>query len=79
MNLQLLTFAFILLLAGIFSIATSSIGIQCYTESMDKTITKDDAYKTSHQTNNNFLIVNLVSAILVTLIALYGFFAASSQ
>jgi uncharacterized membrane protein YwzB len=68
MNGQVLAFAIVLLLTGIFSIATTSIGIQCSNEC--------DAYKKKNESNQTFLIVNLVSAILVTLIACYGIYSA---
>lgn len=68
MNGQLLSYTLLLLIAGIFSIATSSIGIQCDNECT--------TYKDAHNSNHTFLIVNLVSAILVTLIAIVGVYFA---
>lgn len=68
MNSQLLAYTVILLLAGIFSIATTSIGVQCSNSC--------ETYKTEHPSNQTFLIVNLVSAILVTLIAFFGVYVS---
>lgn len=64
---ELLSYTIILLLAGIFSIATSSIGIECGNSN-------DSKYKNDKPNNQTFLIVNLVSAILVTIIALFGIY-----
>lgn len=66
MNLTILGIAIVLLLTGVFSIATTSIGIQCSNEC--------ESYKKTHESNQTFLIVNLVSAILVTLISCYGIY-----
>ena len=71
MNLELFSYAFILLIAGIFSIATSSIGLQCSASCND--------YKSAHSSNYTFLTVNLVSAILVALIAIVGIYLAATQ
>lgn len=70
MNIELLGYAIVLLLAGIFSIATTSIGIQC--------ANANSAYKEEHSSNQTFLIVNLVSAILVVIIALVGIYLAAT-
>jgi uncharacterized membrane protein len=67
MNLQILTYAMILLIAGIFSIATSSIGVQCHN--------KNEEYKRANESNQTFLIVNLVSAVMVTLVACFGIYS----
>lgn len=61
---KLLWYSIILLLIGIFSTATSSIGIQCSNE--------NPAYKDEHPRNKGFLIANLVSAILAIIIAIAG-------
>lgn len=71
MDITLLGYAIVLLLAGIFSIATSSIGIECSNEC--------DKYKDEKKSNFNFLIVNLVSAILVTISACLGIYLAITQ
>lgn len=68
MQIELLVYAIILLLAAIFSIATSSIGIQCGNE--------NTGYKEAHPSNAGFLISNLVSAILVAIIAMIGIYLA---
>ena len=71
MNGELLGYAIVLLLDGIFSIATTSIGIQCSND--------NPKYKEEHQSNQTFLIVNLVSAILVTIIAIVGVYLAATE
>ena len=55
MIVKLLLYSIVLLLIGIFSTATSSIGIQC---------ANDTNYHIDKPKNKTFLIVNLVSAIL---------------
>ncbi len=62
MNLQLLGFGVFLLVVGIFSIASSSIGINCYN--------KCEQVKSASKNNFNFLVINLVLSILLTLAAL---------
>lgn len=66
MNGQLLSFTFLLLLAGVFYIASTSIGIQC--------MNANPQYRDQSTSNSGFLISQLVSAILVTLLALYGMY-----
>lgn len=61
MNNQLLTVAIIMILAGIVSIATSSIGIQAY-----NTCTSPNL-KDEKPSNFNYLVLNLILAILLTL------------
>lgn len=56
---QLLAFGVFLLVVGIVSIASSSIGINCYNKSGD--------LKEKNKSNFNFLVLNLVLAILLTL------------
>lgn len=53
----------VMLFAGIFSTATTAIGIQAYN--------KDELskFKEDNKNNFNFLIINLVSALLVIIIA----------
>lgn len=70
MDSKLLSFAIILLLAGVFHVATTSIGIQCSNEY--------PKYKDDHPNNGGFLISQLVSAIFVTLIASIGVYLAVS-
>lgn len=54
-------FVMMLIFGGIFSIATSSIAIECYNTYSE--------IKESKQNNFTFLVVNLVSAIFTILIA----------
>ena len=61
MNTTLLFTAIALLILGIFSIAASSIGTECYN--------KHESYKTEKKSNFDFLVVNLVSAIVMVLLA----------
>lgn len=49
-----------LLIAGVFGLAASSIGTECYN--------KNDSFKQTKINNFNFLIVNIVSAILLILL-----------
>jgi len=56
MNISSMFYAFFLMIIGIFSVAASSIGIQCYSDK-------------PRDTNYNFLIVNLVLALLLMLSA----------
>ena len=71
MDSKLLGFAIILLLAGIFHIATTSIGLQCANET--------PGYKEKHPSNGGFLISQLVCAILVTLLAIVGIYLAATD
>lgn len=64
MDGKLLTYIFILLIAGILSVATSAIGVKCSNACT--------TFKENNQNNFRFLIVNLVSAIVVIIIALIG-------
>ena len=57
MNGTILIVASLLVIAGIFAIATSSIGVQCYNE--------NEKFKEGRQPNFIFMIVTLVSAILM--------------
>ena len=70
MNIKMLMVACALLIGGVFSIATSSIGTECYNADQNK------SFKDSKITNFNFLIVNLVSAILMTLIGALSIYLA---
>jgi hypothetical protein len=63
MQIPQIALLIIALISSIFSIATSSIGIQ----SMNQTDNKN--YLNSHPVNHNFLIFNLVISIIVVLIA----------
>lgn len=73
MEFKMMITALALLIGGIFSIATSSLGIQCYNSNSSGT-----EQKSASPNSFNFLVVNLVSAILMTLIALSStYFAAT--
>jgi hypothetical protein len=56
MSARTTSLASLLLVATVFMIATSSIGTQCYNEHPD--------YKTQKITNFNFMVVNIVCAVL---------------
>lgn len=74
MNTQMLITAICLLLVGIFSIATSSIAIECY-DYKDHTTKK---IKDEKESNYTFIIVNLVFAILMVLVSFAsGYFAVT--
>jgi dipeptide/tripeptide permease len=53
--------AIVLLIGGIFSTATSAIGIECYK--------KNEKTKTEKPHNFNFMIVNLTSAVAMILLS----------
>lgn len=72
MNSKLLSVAVALLVNGIFAIATASIGIECY----DK---QPEDFKKEKKTNYHFMIVTLVSAILMTIVALYSSYLGAVQ
>lgn len=59
---QLIAFGVFLLVVGVVSIASSSIGINCYNSC--------DEQKQASKSNFNFLVVNLVLSILLTLAAI---------
>jgi hypothetical protein len=61
MNQQLLVFGVFLLVVGIVSIASSSIGISCYNKCSEQ--------KQENKSNFNFLVLNLVLSIVLTLAA----------
>ena len=71
MNTQLMILAIIMLVAGIASIATSSIGIQAYNK-CDKPNLKDENPK-----NFKYLVFNLIIAIGLVLGSFAAFFYAS--
>jgi hypothetical protein len=74
MEMKMMITALALLIGGIFSIATSSIGIQCYNSDQ-----KGTDQKGSSPNNFNFLVFNLVSAILMTLIAMASMYFAATM
>ena len=61
MNWYLFITAFAMFLGGLFSIATSSIAIECYN--------KNEQTKKEKESNFSFLISNLVCAIILVIIA----------
>jgi len=63
MQIKLLLTAMALLIVGSFNIATSSISTSCYNQE------NNVKFKEDNQSSFNFVIVNLVSAILVVLSA----------
>lgn len=71
MNQQLVAFGVFLLVVGVVSIASSSIGINCYNSCPDQ--------KESNKNNFNFLVVNLVLAILLTLASLGFLYLQATQ
>lgn len=74
MNWYLFIAAFSMFVGGILSIASSSIGTQCYNENPQIKEEKPD--------NFNFLVSNLVSAILLVILgclSMYFAFKASSR
>lgn len=71
MNVNLLVTAIALLVGGVFSIASSSIGTECYIQ--------NTSFKDSKSSNYTFLIVNLVSAILTVLIAFSSMYLAATS
>jgi uncharacterized protein (UPF0333 family) len=71
MDVKLLGFAVLLVIAGICYIATTSIGIQCSNE--------NPGYKEAHPTNNSFLISHLVTAVLVTILGCVGIYLGVTE
>jgi hypothetical protein len=71
MDSRVISFAILLLLAGIFHIATTSIGIQCSNES--------SGYKEKHPSHTGFLISQLVCAILITIIGIVWIYLATKS
>ena len=53
-------------IASIFSIASTAIGIQAYNANL--------TWKTTHATNFSFLVINLVVSILVLLLSFVALF-----
>lgn len=71
MNTQLMILAIIMLVAGIASIATSSIGIQAYNKCDNPNL------KNEHPANFKYLVVNLILAIALVLGSFATFYYAS--
>jgi hypothetical protein len=70
MESKLVAFAVILLIAGVFHIATTSIAIQCGNE--------NPGYKEAHPSNSNFLISQIVCGILVVILASIGIYLGAT-
>jgi uncharacterized membrane protein YfcA len=66
--MNLLIFGIALLITGIFTIAQSSIAIECHYAQTEK-------FKNDKKNNFNFTIVVLVSAILAVLSGVFGIYA----
>lgn len=66
MNTNLLGMAISGVVAAIFAIATSSIATECYD--------KNETFKESKKDNYNYIIVNLVSNILMLLVAIFSIY-----
>lgn len=75
MNSQMFLTAISLLLVGILSIATSSIAIECYEYKEHAT----KPIKDNKKDNYNFIIVNLVFAILMVIVSLASAYFAFQQ
>lgn len=68
-NSELFRYAILLLIFAIFYIATTATGLKCNNAQTDQ-------YRKDNTSDNNFLIVSLVMAILSMLIAFYGIYAS---
>lgn len=68
MNGKIIISALFLLFGGAFSIAASSMAIECYN------LKETEKFKGEKATNFTFLIVNLVSAIVLVLCGFVGFY-----
>ena len=66
---ELMQYAILLLLCGIFYIATSSIGLQCNSNQTQE-------YQDQHKSSYYFLIISVVMAVIMILIACYAIFLA---
>jgi flagellar basal body-associated protein FliL len=62
MNWILFFAVLFILLSGVFSIATTSIAIECYN--------KNEEHKTENPSNFGFLTINLIAAIILVLISI---------
>lgn len=71
MNTLLLSTAIALLILGVFSIASSSMGVECYN--------KNESFKTEKQSNFNFLIVNLTSAIVMVIVSFVSIYMSVKE
>jgi hypothetical protein len=73
MDIKNLMIAIFMLIGGVFSIATSAIATQCYNSDG-----KGTDLKSASPNTFNFIIVNMVSAILVVLSAVAGIYFAAT-
>ena len=73
MDFKTLIIAIAMLIGGVFSIATSSIATECFNYDAGK----GTDFKAANPSSFNFMIVNLVSAIVVVLSALAGIYFAA--
>jgi formate hydrogenlyase subunit 3/multisubunit Na+/H+ antiporter MnhD subunit len=69
MNIRLLFIAIIIIIAAIFSISTSSIGVECYNyDKPGKTL------QSEKPSNLSFLVYNVVSAALMIVLGLISIY-----
>ena len=69
MNIRVLLIAIIIIIAAIFSIATSSIGVECYNyDKSGKTL------QSEKPSNLSFLVYNVVSAALMIVLGLISIY-----
>lgn len=68
MNIVFMIYAIVIIIAGGFYIATSSIAQDCVNANPD--------YAKKNQSNAGFIISNLVCAVLITLSGLIGIYFA---
>lgn len=69
MNIRLLLIAIIIIIAAIFSISTSSIGVECYNyDKSGKTL------QSEKPSNLSFLVYNVVSASLMIVLGLISIY-----
>ena len=66
METKLVAFTVILLIAGVFHTATTSIAIQCANE--------NPGYKENHPSNSGYLISQIVCGILIIILASIGIY-----
>lgn len=80
MDLELMLYAVVMLVAGVMYIATTSIATECANESaFHNPNDKEKNYKLSHPSNFGFIIFNLVCAIFITISGLIGIYLAATQ
>ena len=77
MDLELLLYAIVMLIAGVMYIATTSIATECANDSEKANATKN--YKTDHPGSFGFIVFNLVCAVFITLAGIVGIYLASTK